>query len=129
MSRGKVLLYNLKDTGKRMGVKLCLFRLGISCRDVPPEDFGHPLGYLLAQPGFAPAAAEEGFDDEMMVLYDLPSALLNSLLDALRVARVPVALKAVVTEHNISWSSARLHRELAAEHEAMSRKLKKPIHH
>ena len=128
MNMGKVLLYNLKDTEKRMGVKLCLFRLGISCRDVPPEDFGHPLGYLLEQPGFAPAAAEECFDDEMMVLYDLPSALFNSLLDALRAARVPVALKAVVTEHNIAWSSARLHRELAAEHAAMSRKLKKPVH-
>lgn len=128
MSTGKVLLYNLKDPEKRMGVKLCLYRLGIPCRDVPPEDFGHPLGYLLEQPGFAPAAAEESFEDEMLVLCGLPSALFSALLDALRAARVPVALKAVVTEHNIAWSSARLHRELAAEHAAMSRKAKKPIH-
>ena len=125
---GKVLLYNITDTEKRMGVKLCLFRLGLSCEDVAPEDFGHPLGYLLGLPGYAPAEAQESFTEEMMVLYDLPSSLFHSLLDSLRTARVPIALKAVVTEHNVAWSSARLHRELAAEHAAVSKRIKKPVH-
>ena len=43
----------------------------------------------------------------------------HKALDALRRAGIRIALKAVVTETNAGWSSARLHRELAAEHEAM----------
>lgn len=117
---GTVLLYNLNDTEKRMKIKLCLYRLGLSAKDVAPEDFGHPLGYLLGLEGFAPAAGEaESFTAEMLVMHALSRQQFSALLDALRQARVPVKLKAVVTETNLAWSSAQLCRELAAEHAAM----------
>ena len=38
-------------------------------------------------------------------------------------ADVPVTLKAVVTEHNASWSFARLHENLVEEHAAMQKKM------
>ena len=58
---GTVLLYNLSDADKRMKIKLILYRLGLAAKDVSPEDFGCPLGYLLGQEDFAPAGAEGTF--------------------------------------------------------------------
>ena len=117
-----VLLYNLRDTDKRMKLKLCLYRLGLKCLDVAPEDFGHPVGYLLGLKGYGPGKTEESFEDEMLVMHDLSRQQFSALLDKLRQEHVPVALKAVVTETNAAWSSSRLHRELAAEHAAMRAK-------
>lgn len=117
-----VLLYNLRDTDKRMKLKLCLYRQGLRCLDVAPEDFGHPVGYLLGLAGYGPGEADEGFEDEMLVMHDLSRGQFSALLDALRQGHVPVALKAVVTETNAAWSSSRLRRELAAEHAAMRAK-------
>lgn len=117
-----VLLYNLRDTDKRMKLKLCLYRQGLRCLDVAPEDFGHPVGYLLGLAGYGPGEADEGFEDEMLVMHDLSRGQFSALLDALRQEHVPVALKAVVTETNAAWSSSRLRRELAAEHAAMRAK-------
>ena len=53
-------------------------------------------------------------------------ALSSELLDAMRSSGATVALKAVVTEHNVGWSAARLCRELRQEHEAMQRLRPKP---
>ncbi len=117
----KVLLYNIIDANKRMKIKLSLFKTGLSCLDIQPEEFGHPLGYLLGLDGFAPSGSGEAFSDEMLVMYDLNPQQFSALLDSLRSGGTPVALKAVVTETNLAWSSSRLHRELAAEHRAMSK--------
>ena len=116
----KVLLYNFTQSERRMKIKFCLHRLGIGCVDVAPEEQGHPLGLLLGLDGFEPGEAPDPFTEEMLVMYALSREQFSSLLDALRRSGVPVALKAVVTETNITWSSERLHRELAAEHAAMA---------
>lgn len=116
----KVLLYNFTDPERRMAVKLCLHRLGIHCVDVAPEDQGQPLGRLLGLAGFASGEAAAVFTEEMLVMYALSREQFSALLEGLRRSRVPVALKAVVTETNIAWSSQRLHRELAAEHAALA---------
>ena len=118
----RVLLYNFTDPERRMKVKLCLHRLGISCAEVSPEEQGHPLGLLLGLAGYAPGEASTPFSEEMLVMHALSREQFGGLLDALRRSRVPVALKAVVTDTNIAWSSERLHRELAAEHAAMAAK-------
>ena len=88
-----------------------------------PEDYAHPLGYLLGLEGYAPAAEPpaESFSAEMLLMDGLRGALLDRFLDELRRMRAAVPLKAVVTEHNAAWSSLRLHRELEQEHLAMSR--------
>lgn len=123
---GNALLYNISDPGKRMKIKLCLYKLGIGCIDVAPEDFGRPVGQLLGLETAASGEDAEPFSEEMLVMHALSSRQFSALLDALRRERVPVALKAVVTETNQTWSSSRLHRELAAEHAAMRRKAGSP---
>ena len=116
-----VLLYNIPDE-KRQKIGFAAWKLGITVRSVAPEDFSHPLGYLLGLEGFSPTdASAEGFSEEMLVMHQLSSPQFSGFLDALRRSRVPVALKAVATEHNVSWSSAALCGELRQEHEAMRR--------
>ena len=118
-----VLLYNFRDPARRMGVKLCLHRLGLRCRDVAPEEQGQPLGRLLGLEGFGDGGGSAApFSEEMLVMHGLAPAQFNALLDALRREGLRVALKAVVTDTNVAWSSERLHRELAAEHAAMQRR-------
>ena len=116
-----VLLYNISEE-KRQKIGFAARKLRIQVRSVAPEDFSHPVGYLLGLEGFSPAdAACDAFDEEMLVMHQLSSPQFSGFLDALRRNRVPVALKAVATEHNVSWSSAALCRELQKEHEAMNR--------
>lgn len=117
-----MLLYNLRGQ-KRAAVLLCLRRLWLGFREVAAEEQGLPLGALLGLEGCG--AAESGgdapFSEEMLVMHALSGAQFNGLLDALRRGKTPIALKAVVTPHNVSWSSARLRRELLSEHLALNR--------
>ena len=125
----EVFLYNIRDREKLNKIRFVLFKLGLSCREIAPEDFAQPIGYLAGLPGFAPSdETPEPFEGEMLVILDLDSARFSALLNGLRQSRVPVALKAVVTEHNVHWSSSRLFRELSAEHEAMKRAGAKSVH-
>lgn len=122
----RVFLYNITDSEKLEKIRRAALWLGLVPVTVPPADFGQPLGVLLGEAGFAPAEETESFADEMLVMEELSSPL----LDTLRREGAPVALKAVVTEQNRHWSSAALCRELRREHEAMrAQAMKKPVHH
>ena len=126
-----VLLYNI-SADKLKKIRVILLRLGLQGRVVTPEEFMLPVGQLAGLDGLSPAetaqeGAEEAFREEMLVMCDLPSAVFSAFLNALRQNRCTVALKAVLTQTNAGWSSARLHRELAAEHEAM-RNAAKSVH-
>ena len=111
----RLLLYNIKDADRLMKIRIAALRAGLEAVEVAEENFAHPIGYLLGYEGFAPAEGTERFTEEMLVMEQLSSPL----LDALRTQGTPVALKAVVTEQNSGWSSAALCRELKREHEAM----------
>jgi hypothetical protein len=125
----RVLLYNFRNEARRKKVKALLFRLALPSREVEPEEQGYPLGILLGEPGEMPGeAAEEPFTEEMLVMPGLAPRQFHGLADGLRQQGVLVPLKAVVTPHNIQWTSARLHRELSAEHAAMSGKNAAPVH-
>lgn len=125
----RVLLYNFRNEARRKKVKALLFRLALPSREVEPEEQGYPLGILLGEPGEMPGeAAEEPFTEEMLVMHGLAPRQFHGLVDGLRQQGVLVPLKAVVTPHNIQWTSARLHRALSAEHAAMSGKNAAPVH-
>lgn len=115
------LLFNFHDAQKLQRVRFALFKLGVTGRVVDAANFGQPVGYLCGLEGFSPAEApdEGGFSDEMLVLCGLSGAQLDALLSALRRSRAVVALKAVVTDENVSWSAKKLHGEIRQEHEAM----------
>ena len=126
-----VLLYNI-SADKLKKIRVILLRLGLQGRVVTAEEFALPVGQLAGLEDFSPAEtaqadAGEAFREEMLVMCDLPSPLFSAFLNALRQNRCTVALKAVLTETNAGWSSIRLHRELAAEHEAM-RNAAKSVH-
>ena len=116
-----VLLYNLTYKEKFTLIRFALLKLGLPWREVKPEEYALPLGQLA---GLDVSVAEEEettevFRDEMLVMCGLEQGKFHAFLDQLRRSRARVALKAVLTESNAAWSSFRLHREIAAEHEAM----------
>lgn len=126
-----VLLYNI-SADKLKKIRVILLRLGLQGRLVMEDEFALPVGHLAGIEGLSPAesaqeGSEETFREEMLVMCDLPSPVFSAFLNALRQNRCPVALKAVLTQTNAGWSSVRLHRELAAEHEAM-RNAAKSVH-
>ena len=118
---GQVLIYNLPEGEKRKRLRVVLMRTGLRARDVTPEEYGHPVGYLAGMEGFESAEpyTGEGFRDEMLVLHDLSAEQFHGLLNGMQALQAPVTYKAVTTEHNLSWTPTRLYRELAAEHAAM----------
>ena len=115
----QVLLFNIGEEKKKK-IRFLLIKLGVACREVPPEDFGKTLAELTGR-GAAAKESAEPFSGEMLVMDGLDSRRLQSLLDGLRRVKAPVALKAVVTEQNLEWTAARLYEELSAEHEAFKR--------
>ena len=137
----RALLYNFTDEKRRRTVKAVLFRMLIPSREVSAAEQGLPLGTVLGEAGFpaADAGPENGkdtgapatdtgsgsmeeapFTDEMLVMHGLTKNQLNGLLDTLKREGISIPLKAVVTPHNIGWSGTRLHREIQAEHAAMT---------
>ena len=122
-SMAKVLLYNFTDEKRRQTVKALLLRFAIPCREVRPLEQFYPLETLLETNDLpAPEGGPEKnkpFSDEMLVMHALSPAQFNGLLDGMRLAGVRVPLKAVVTPHNVRWSSRRLYGELRIEQEAL----------
>ena len=117
-----LLCYNLSGE-KASKIRFAAMRLQILLRDVRPEEFGQTLNALcgLEEAGES-APCEETFSDEMLVMAGFSPALMNQLLQTFRQMKIPpVPLKAMLTETNGQWDSCRLHREISAEHEAMTR--------
>ncbi len=69
------------------------------------------------------------FSEEMLVFHDLRPGQLDAVLAELRGARVPVALKAMVTEHNVTWTAYTLRDHLMEERAAIARtRARGPVH-
>ena len=119
---GTVLLYNMEgDRAREVGM-LCM-RLGIKVRKVEPAQYGQPIGALFGLPGqmLTETVYEgEGFSDEMLIMKDLPDAILSLFLQEfgrLKIRRVD--LKAMLTPYNAQWDSVTLHDEIKKEREAI----------
>ena len=115
----KALLFNIPES-KLSKIRFALFKLGIEPRVVKAEEFSLPIGYLAGTVDAAETGAPaEPFEDEMLVMCSFRNAQVDGLLEALRKNRVPVSLKAVLTETNSGWNACRLHVELCAERDAL----------
>ena len=118
-----LLVYNMQNTSKGKLLKLICMQLGIRVRVVEKEEFLQPIGYLAGLKGVEPSEERfdgEGFDDEMLILSGFTSNRMDLLFGMFRRQKMErIALKAVVTEHNWSWDSIRLHDELRQEHAYM----------
>ena len=128
-----VLYYNpgRPETMKHVAMmKSVLVRMGIRIRNIGPEQVLETVGYLAGMDGFqvldkAPEGQEaEGLPVipvEMMVIKQFSNRRLDELLMNLRKAGVPrIGLKAVLTEHNSTWTFYHLYEELKEEHETMT---------
>lgn len=115
-----ILVFNLPSD--RLGkLRFTCMRLGIQVRPVEQREYGQTIGSLcgLSAPSDAPAP-EEAFADDMLVMANFTQSLANRLLAALKQARLPIRLKAVVTPTNVQWTPLQLHSELTAERAAIA---------
>lgn len=118
-----ILFYNLSNS-KGKQIKLLCMRLKIRIKPVDPAEYTLPVGALLGFDDITlteTGTRETDFTDEMLVFSGFTGAMLDQFLTEYKKMHIPKTnLKAVITEHNISWSSIALHDELQREHEAMS---------
>ena len=115
----KVLLFNITGDKQKKLHFLCM-QYGITILDGGGEDCNKPLGRLLGKAGYSDALTLDApFSEEMLVLDGLSQDQFHGLLNGMQMLQVPVTYKAITTEHNLTWTPARLLRELMAEHEAM----------
>lgn len=116
-----ILAFNLSDAALAQLRGAC-GALGLRLKNVPKDGFPLPLGQMAGLPA-APAAApaaEENFDDPMLVMCGLDDVALDRFLAALRALPMPpIPLKAVLTYTNAGWNALTLHQELAREHAAL----------
>jgi len=116
-----LLCYNLhaEKAGK---IRLLAMRLMIRLRPVNSEEYGQTLASLCGyEPLVDPMPSSETFSDEMLVLGNFSTELINQFLIGFRQAMIPsVNLKAILTETNMVWNSVTLHNQLVEEHDALS---------
>ena len=117
-----VLLYNLEGEKARK-LKLIFIQNGLRIRQVAKEEYSQSIGALAGIKGIPTEAAPcegEGFEDEMLVMKGIYGKRLDLLLAQMRKGKAQVALKAVITEQNLGWSSVQLYEEINKEHEQMT---------
>ena len=116
---GTILMYNCSGEGfSRLRQIFAMLRLRM--RVVEPDRYHIPLEELAAGKG-EPGKTAEPLPEPMLVFCYLPQALLNQVLEVIRVAKLPpIPLKAVLTETNRTWDTQQLHAELLKEREAIA---------
>ena len=116
MKHPVLLCYNIK--GERAGhINQIAMRHGIRIRHVEKEDFEQTIASLIGMEETTNTIYQsEGFDREMLVIANFPSAMINSFLNSFHEAKIPaVRLKCVLTENNSKWTSLHLYEELLQE--------------
>lgn len=124
MAAEKVLLYHFEDGEKlKKFVFLMAVRLKMKLKVVEYKDYNKTLGYLLNGNGEGEDTADydgEDMAEPMMVMQGLSGRRMDELLRTMKQNGIPaIGLKAVVTEHNLSWDSMKLYEELKSEREKL----------
>ena len=119
MAAETVLLYNCGGS-EWTKLRQIFMMLRIRIQIVEPDQYGLTLDDLLAH-SEQTSHVDEVFTDPMMVFCHLEGGKLDQLLTTMRRAGLPrIALKAMLTSTNHSWTSQQLWTELRREHEAMT---------
>ena len=115
---GTVLMYNC-SAPEFSKLRQIFAMLRLRMRVVTPDKYHLTLLELSEGKG---DAAEEGqaIEESMLVFCNMSSALLNQVLEVIRVAKLPpIPLKAILTETNQEWNSLQLVEELRREREEL----------
>ena len=123
-----VLYFSPKKTLQTAALKGLLIRMGIRIKNIAPEQANEQVGALAGIAGFEKANAEPATDpktaaklqEEMLVLCNFSEARLDALLQGMRRSGIRIALKAMLTESNASWTFLQLYEELLKEHARMT---------
>lgn len=123
-----ILLYRLSDdTAKGAKIGQLLKEQGIKAIYLTEQSLPQKIGYLTGIAGYEKGPEEDTavVQDELMAFYGFSNSRLNQFLQAYRQKGIePVALKAMVTEHNRDWRLVDLFGELKREH-ALFQKLER----
>ena len=113
-----VLMYNC--SGEQWAkLRQIFLMLRVRIRPVEADQYGLTLEDLLGR-SEEKSPVEEEFSDPMLVFCNLPHEKLDHLLTAMGRAGLPrIALKAMLTPTNRTWTSQQPWTELRQEHEAM----------
>ncbi|RKI64081.1 DUF3783 domain-containing protein [bacterium 1xD42-67] len=116
---GTILMYNC--SGPEFSKLRQIFAmLRLRMRPVGPDRYHVPLEELVQGKG-EPAEAGEPLPEAMLVFCGMGQALLNQVLEVIRVAKLPpIPLKAVLTQDNRTWDTRQLHQELLKERESIA---------
>ena len=118
MATETVLMYNCNDE-QWAKLRQIFLMLRVRIRPVEADQYGLTLEDLLGR-SEEKSPVEEEFSDPMLVFCNLPHEKLDHLLTAMGRAGLPrIALKAMLTPTNRTWTSQQLWTELRREHEAM----------
>lgn len=125
MMKETVLYYNPNKAAHASKLKSVFVRMGIKIKNISEDQLDEKVGYLVGLEGFEACENKtldfDVIEEEMLVMKDFSDRRLNELLMQMRKAGVPrIALKAVVTEHNVNWTFRALYKEIKEEHEQMS---------
>ncbi len=110
---GTILMYNCSGPEfSRLRQIFAMLRLRM--RVVEPDRYHVSLGELSQGKG-------EPLPEVMLVFCGLPKALLNQVLEVIRVAKLPpIPMKAVLTTANQEWDTLQLYEELCKERESVA---------
>ena len=113
---GTVLMYNC--SGEEFSkLKQIFAMLRLRMRPVEPDRYHVSLEELSQGKG-DPA---EPLPEPMLVFCGMGQALLNQVLEIIRISKLPpIPLKAVLTDTNRSWTTAQLYEELLKERETIA---------
>ena len=117
-----ILAYNF--TPERLqALKLICMMLRTQLRAVAREELLQPVGYLAGLPEVVPVSeaysGDEG-QEEMLLMCGFSRQDLDRLLAAVKKGKLrQVALKAMLTPANCTWSGLQLLQELSREHAYM----------
>lgn len=102
-------------------------KLGAGFQAVYPIQTGQQVGFLAGLSGYAERKLSllelpPRIEEEMLILNGFAGKKLDALLAVLREEKLTVPLKAVVTEHNVSWTLAALYAEIVEERAEMEKR-------
>jgi hypothetical protein len=115
-----ILAYNF--TPERLqALKLICMMLRTQLRAVAREELLQPVGYLAGLSEVAPVSeAYSGDEGQMLLMCGFSRQDLDRLLAAIKKGKLrQVALKAMLTPTNCTWSGLQLLQELSQEHAYM----------
>lgn len=123
-----VLYFTPKKTPQTAALKGLLIRMGIRIKNIAPEQANEQVGALAGVAGFEKANTEvttgpeaaANLQEEMLVLCNFSETRLDALLHGMRKSGVRIALKAMLTESNSTWTFLQLYEELSEEHARMT---------